>query len=135
MSTASLIVNFGLVVMIWLVQLIIYPSFYEIEESRFADWHRLYTKRISYVVIPLMILQVILLIYFLTQEGIGPVRVLQSVLITAAWGITFFVSVRCHNRLSIGKEKSAIRRLVSTNWYRTAAWTLVPVLDCIALAA
>ena len=46
------------------------------------------------------------------------------VLLLVVWGSTTFVQVPLHGRLARGLDATALRRLVLTNWIRTAAWTL-----------
>ena len=129
MLIASLVINFGLVVLIWIIQLIIYPTFYQVETARFVRWHMWYTTRISFIVVPLMVSQVMAFGWLLIKNGPLPVLVAQTVLVCLVWALTFFVSVPCHNALSVKKDDLQIARLVSTNWLRTAAWSLVAVLD------
>ncbi len=45
-------------------------------------------------------------------------------LMAVSYGVTAFVSVPLHERLTPSFDAEAHRRLVSTNWWRTAAWTL-----------
>ncbi|MEJ7637421.1 MAG: hypothetical protein WKF75_05360 [Singulisphaera sp.] len=58
---ANRLASFGLVVLIWLVQVIIYPAFAEISPDRFVSWHAGYTRAVTWVVAPLMLGQVALL--------------------------------------------------------------------------
>lgn len=127
-------VNFGMCVLIWIVQLIIYPSFEEIEESQFPQWHKRYTFRISCLVIPLMISQVVLLGRLIYLNSFNTVFILQGLLIFVAWVVTFTLSVPCHKKLSEKKDTSQIKRLTASNWLRTAAWTITSILDLINLA-
>jgi len=41
----------------------------------------------------------------------------------AIWASTSLVQVPLHERLSAGWDDAAQRRLVATNWIRTALWT------------
>jgi len=118
-------INFGLAVLIWLVQLIVYPSFAYIDEAGFVNWHRKYVKRISSVAIPLMLAQILLifrfvflkanLLYFLMLSGIAII-----------WISSFSLSVPCHKKLQkSGKDQAVIKRLVQTNWIRTILWSAV----------
>lgn len=62
------IINFGLLVLIWPVRLIIYPVFAHIGETGFIAWHRQYMGKITVIVTPLLLLQMLLvlrLIYLL----------------------------------------------------------------------
>ena len=121
--------NAGIVVLIWLVQLVIYPSFRHIDESEFVDWHASYTTRVSFVVIPLMFGQVGMISYEFYENGFLPVLLLQGLFVFVAWVVTFAISVPCHNVLSEKKSGKEIERLIKTNWIRTAVWTAVLLLD------
>jgi hypothetical protein len=45
------------------------------------------------------------------------------VLLASVWLVTLFVQVPAHRRLGHGFEAEVHRRLVTSNWLRTAAWT------------
>lgn len=120
-------------VLIWLIQLVVYPSFHPIADAKFVDWHSRYTARISFIVMPLMLVQALVSGYLLIVNGFRLVYVAQAALIAAAWAVTFFISVPCHNALAINKDESQIQKLVSTNWIRTAFWTLIAALDWVHL--
>ena len=47
---ANLAVSWGLLILIWLVQLIIYPGFHRISPEGFAAYHLWYVKRIQHLV-------------------------------------------------------------------------------------
>jgi Na+/glutamate symporter len=96
--------------------------------SNFAELHRDYTRRISVIVVPLMLAQAFL---SLRQVIIAPelVSVMQAVLIASVWSVTTFISVPLHRRLSAGYDARVINRLINTNWLRTAGWSLVSLLD------
>ena len=49
---------------------------------------------------------------------------LAVTLMIVIWVATIALSVPCHEKLSLGFDASAHRRLVLTNWIRTIAWTL-----------
>ena len=51
----QIIVDSGLFVLIWLVQLIIYPSFRYTKEAYFVQWHARYTLLMGLVVSPFML--------------------------------------------------------------------------------
>lgn len=62
---ATRLASFGLVVLIWLVQVIIYPAFAESAPERFVLWHAGYTRALTWIVAPLMLGQVALLVWLL----------------------------------------------------------------------
>ena len=63
MLVARLCIDFGLFILIWMVQLIVYPSFRCIDANLFSQWHDKYTGLISVFVVPLMFTQVGLVLY------------------------------------------------------------------------
>lgn len=131
-SIIDLIVHFGLLILIWLVQVIIYPSFRHTDSQAFMPWHAKYMRLITYFVLPLMVVQLILSIgqvypsYFLND-------VIVLMLVIAVWLFTFFLSVPCHHQLLLKKDATAIERLITTNWYRTICWSVVFMIEIFRL--
>jgi hypothetical protein len=119
------IIGAGLLVLIWLVQLVIYPAFHAIDPASFRAWHSGYTGAVTWVVAPLMLLQAGLAVW-LWIAGVEPrwLLAVNAALIAIAWGVTFLVSIPCHDALQRELSSGVIDRLVRTNWLRTAAWTL-----------
>lgn len=117
------LIDASIVVLIWLVQLVIYPSFRCVEEARFKSWHASYSRTISFFVIPLMFTQAVLVARSVMVRG-TPSSLAAAALVILAWVSTFGLSVPCHRRLSTnGKSAVVIERLIRTNWWRTVAWT------------
>ena len=50
LNNYALLVDAGLVVLIWMVQLIIYPSFLHYDNN-LVEWHHKYTSRIALIVV------------------------------------------------------------------------------------
>jgi hypothetical protein len=120
---ASRLASFGLVVLIWMVQLIIYPGFEAIAPDRFVAWHAGYTRAITWIVGPLMLGQAGLLGWLLYDRP-RPALILAAVAVVVAWAATITLAIPGHEALQAkGRDVAVIRRLVTTNWVRTAAWT------------
>ena len=118
-------IDFGLVVLIWLVQLIIYPSFQYYSPAELAIWHPKYANLITWIVGPLMLAQVGLLGWDLLNRFTG-LTLLSAVLVGLMWVATAFLSVPLHNAIAAGDTApDTLARLVSTNWVRTVGWTVV----------
>lgn len=130
MSVLYSAINGGLVALIWLVQIIIYPGMHGWDKARFAVLHRDYARRISFIVGPLMLGQAALALYQIITLP-GSAVALQLLLIGGVWGVTIFISVPLHRRLSNGYEERTVNRLVTTNWLRTIGWSLVFLLDML----
>ena len=120
-----LLISFGLVVLIWLVQLIIYPNFQYLSDDQLYKWHKIYTPRITFVVAPLMILQLLLSVYVLFLQ-INLLTVSSTLLVVLNWLITFIFFVPLHVKLDQdSKDQQLLKKLVSFNWYRTIIWSCV----------
>lgn len=114
--------------LIWLVQLVHYPSFHFADEARFKEFHTFHSQRISIIVIPVMIIELI-------TSGVlwwnYPASNLYSIgfyLVILIWASTAIFSVPTHNKLQDGKNTTVINSLVNTNWIRTILWTLKALL-------
>lgn len=133
LKSIVLSVDFGLVVLIWLVQLIIYPSFAKINPDQFIAWHTVYTRWITVVVAPLMFAQLGLAIYLIAYFS-GWTSWIRFALIVGAWLLTFFLAVPLHNALGAeGNKPDLIHRLVLVNWPRTLVWTFTAITTVIGL--
>ncbi len=116
---------------IWIVQLVQYPLFAGLNSRDFHSWHRFHSNRITYIVAPLMIGDLIasgaLAWFYLNIWSL----VLLGLTI-GVWFATFTISVPIHAALEKATNSSEIerliRRLVSTNWIRTALYCLKLVI-------
>lgn len=121
-------VDLGMLVLIWLVQLTIYPGFAHLRTEAFPRWHESYMNRMGFVVGPLMLTQPFLIGLQLWLEA-NLLHLASAALVALAWLATAVFSVPAHRSLQkSGFDAAVIRRLVLTNWIRTAAWTGVFLL-------
>ncbi len=116
MKMLELLISTGLVVLIWIIQCLHYPSFLFIDKKKFASFENFHTRRITYIVMPLMIGEVILLFF-------NP-DMFVVLLTTLVWLSTFFLQIPCHHKLKFGFDEAVIQRLICTNWIRTILWSL-----------
>ena len=124
-----LLLDFGLCILIWMVQLIVYPSFAFYNNTQLLTWHKTYTKAIALIVIPLMLGQLGIVIYqvFLTQNTYTLVSI---VFVVFLWGITLLKFAPMHQQISEGNTQiQLLKTLVQMNWIRTIIWTLLFVLS------
>lgn len=125
----KLLFDFGIVVLIWMTQLIVYPSFTQFDPSDLQRWHASYTMRISLIVMPLMFGQLGFHVYQLTQQ-IGLLQIIALILIVLAWANTFLYAVPLHNQIGAGVEViESAEKLVSVNAWRTGFWSVVFLID------
>lgn len=119
------LIDFGLVILIWLVQLVIYPGFRYYSPAELALWHPKYSNLITLLVGPLMLAQVGLVG---RETYLNPAwhTVLSAAIVGLMWAATAFVSVPIHNAIAAGDASpDTLARLVATNWIRTIGWTLI----------
>lgn len=120
-----LLVDFGLVVLIWIVQRIVYPGFLYCSANTLLAWHTKYTSRFSYLVIPLMLGQLSLSVYqAITLSTLY--TLVDLVLVLLLWLSTFLQFVPLHIAIAKGKANTKLlNHLVQKNWIRTVLWTVV----------
>lgn len=121
--SASTLVLCGL---IWTVQIVHYPLFARVPEAAFRTYEQEHTRRIAWLVAPLMGVELATAVYLWLAPGsfeptwFGP---LNLGLVGLVWASTLWLQVPLHQRLLRGLDPRAIERLVSSNWLRTAIWT------------
>ena len=118
-----LLIDFGLVVLIWIIQLIVYPSFQQYTAENLIIWHKKYTRLIGYIVGPLMLAQLGISIYQITCT-VTFFHSMHLLVISLIWMQTFFQFVPLHTTISKGKiNEQILLSLEHKNWYRTVLWT------------
>jgi len=122
----KLVSDAGLLVLIWLVQLVIYPSFRFYNISELKKWHRPYTGRITLVVLPLMVSQLILSWGIVLAYNWDIFHTINAVLVLLTWVSTFIIFVPLHQKIENAQHlKIYIRKLITYNWLRTFLWTII----------
>lgn len=120
--------------LIWTIQLVHYPLFSRVGEDAFCGYERQHTRRITWLVGPLMLAEgasATALLLWLPPGTARALAIIGALLLLVIWGSTAFLQVPCHARLGRGFDREVVRRLVSTNWIRTVAWSLRGVLAVI----
>ena len=124
------LVDFGMCVVLWLVQLVIYPSFLRVEPSELVAWHKAYTFRVSFVILPLMLGQLALAILTVLDDA-SILEWTAFALVIVCWYLTFFVSVPLHRKIEQNDiSRETRQKLITTNWPRTILWS---VIFCLGL--
>ncbi len=119
--------TFALTGLIWTIQLVHYPAFRYIAEPQFIEFEAFHQRQISWVVVPLMLVELATAVaLFAWRPILIPLYVAQAgaLLVAAIWVCTFAVQVPLHSRLTQGYDRAAIDALVNSNWIRTALWSL-----------
>lgn len=130
-SQISLLVDVGLVVLIWLVQLIIYPSFTYYTPDNLIKWHQKYTTRLAFVVIPLMLCQLVLAVSSVFYH-LNIVSFCSLIIVLFLWIFTFLSFAPLHFQISEGNtSQSLLKLLIQRNWFRTFFWSFLFMLHLL----
>jgi hypothetical protein len=130
---ARLLIDFGLVILIWMIQLIVYPSFKYCSKEELQKWHKIYTFRIACLVIPLMFGQLSIYGYQVFKYQ-SAYHILGMAIVVLLWVITFWKFVPLHNSISNHTHSTeTLTNLVQKNWDRTGLWTVLFILSIIDL--
>ncbi len=116
-------VTWALVGLIWTIQMVHYPLFAQVGPEHFVAYHRRHTREITLVVGPLMLAELVTAALLVLEGNRDPWLLASLPLLALIWISTGFVQIPLHNTLTSGFDAHAHRRLVTTNWWRTAAWS------------
>jgi len=128
---AQMSVTLAMTGIIWMVQVVHYPLFSRVGAASFMRYHDDHTRRITYVVAPLMLAEAVAASYMLfdppaffpswaARVGTG--------LVVVVWASTFLGQVPVHGVLRRGFDPTAHATLVVGNWIRTVGWSARAVL-------
>jgi hypothetical protein len=133
----QLLIDFGLVILILMVQIIIYPSFLYYHSSDLHKWHPIYTGKITVIVAPLMITQLVLAAYVLVINRAYSITEITSLtLITINWLLTMLVFIPLHQKIDQDASNQQTQlRLLNYNWIRVALFCLVFIVHSVAFYA
>lgn len=112
---------------IWFVQVVHYPLFAGTGRAEFCAYERRHTGLTTWVVAPPMLAEAAtaVLLFWFRPAGASTWQLVAGLaLVAAIWLSTALLQVPCHERLCREFDPAAHRRLVSTNWIRTSAWSL-----------
>lgn len=112
--------------LIWFVQVVHYPLFRYASTAHFSAFASMHQRRTTWVVAPLMVLEAFTALSL--AAGFAPPiarapALAGFVLLLVIWLSTALVQVPLHRRLLGGYDDPSVRRLVNTNWIRTAGWS------------
>lgn len=116
---------------IWTMQLVHYPLFALVGRDAFALYERAHMSRITLIVAPMMLLELVCAIWFVVRTPLGIPRWipwLGLAMVIALWLSTATLQGPTHTRLASEFSEERIRFLVNTNWLRTILWTARAIL-------
>ena len=121
------VVTVGMFAVIWFVQISHYPLLKYVPRECFKEYERAHIYRVSFIVGPLMLIEVFTsasLVFFPATGMLLYLIWTGFLLVIVNWLSTLILQIPCHRRLEIGKDDLAISKLIRTNWIRTISWTL-----------
>ena len=122
-SQTTLLIDAGLVVLIWMVQLVVYPSFTYYQSKNLIEWHQKYTTGIAVIVIPLMLAQLVLAMVAVFYQP-NFVSLFTLLIVIFLWIFTFLSFAPLHFKISEGKpNQQLLQLLIRRNWIRTFLWS------------
>ena len=125
MLIIHLIATSVMVGVIWIIQLVHYPSFHFIELKQYTTFQRFHMSRISYVVIPAMLTELFTIILIvISMDQIDTLVLASAILLILIWLITAVFFSGVHQKLTLGYDQTVVDKLVKLNWGRTLLWTL-----------
>jgi hypothetical protein len=132
LSELQTLINFGIFVILWLVQIIIYPSFLRMEGEHLLEWHQTYVYRFTWIIAPMILLQLMASVAAVLVTGTVLNWLLLGLVLLCCL-LSFGVSVPLHRKIDQGDPTQVLRRqLILTNWPRTILWTAIFVLGCFS---
>jgi uncharacterized membrane protein len=123
--------------LIWFVQLVHYPLMGKVGDAGYVQYQRLHERYTGWAVGPALLVEMVTAVLLVILRPAGYPAELAWVglaMVALLWLSTAFVQVPCHRRLGAGFDPAAHRRLVVSNWVRTALWTGRGVLVAWAMA-
>ena len=110
---------------IWVIQIVHYPSFHFIEKELYTAFQKFHMNKISIIVIPIMLAELITgMMLFLDKSSKSPFLIISFVILVLIWLITGVFFSKAHNELMTGYQELVVNQLVVMNWVRTLLWTL-----------
>ena len=110
---------------IWVIQIVHYPSFHFIEKELYTAFQKFHMNKISIIVIPIMLAELITgMMFFLDKSSKDPFLIISLIILVLIWLITGVFFSKAHNELITGYQELVVNQLVVMNWIRTLLWTL-----------
>lgn len=125
-AIAHAVATLSLCGLIWFVQLVHYPLFPRVGQAQFVAYEQAHCTRTGLIVVPLMLIELASALWLACSPPTAiprPLALAGLALLGLIWLSTALLQVPCHRRLGHGFERTTARRLVSSNWLRTLAWS------------
>lgn len=120
-----LIATSMMVAIIWMVQILHYPSFLFVDKQQYTEFQQFHMKKISYIIVPIMLLELFSgfgILFYIEKAQLSLYASLT--LLVLIWVITGLFFTKYHTELSKKYNRNTILRLIRFNWIRTILWTI-----------
>ncbi|MEM7275927.1 MAG: hypothetical protein AAF547_22820 [Actinomycetota bacterium] len=120
-------VTLVMVGIMWSVQLTIYPQFRNVPVDDFVPYVTAHATRIVVLLAPFAPLEILLalLVWIRRPEDVsGRLAFIAGLLLAIGWLSTALWYAPLHGELQSGHDAVLIDRLIWTNWFRTALWSI-----------
>lgn len=121
---SNILVSAIMMGVIWIVQLVIYPSF---RLATSTDFHEHHVKAIGRFVGPVMVLELVLMVLLVLQSQDMLIMVAAGCLVLI-WVSTFLIQVPMHQKIGTTMIIASINKLIWSNWIRTIFWTAKTII-------
>ena len=109
-----------MVAIIWIVQILHYPTFKFIDQKKYEEFQDFHMKRISYVIIPIMLFELISgVIVLILDSSLYTLFAASLMLLIFIWILTALLFSKVHAYLLKGYDEDSINKLIGLNWIRT----------------
>jgi len=112
--------------LIWMVQVVTYPQFFDVGQDAFDAFHDRYLVLVARVVMPLMLAEIALACVLLVacrRTNPAPWTVVSVILLGGIWCSTALLQAPAHGELGSGFSADTAAGLAASNWIRTILWT------------
>lgn len=119
---------------IWFVQLVHYPLMDRVRTEpaeAFPNFEKAHQRGTTLIVAPAMLLELATAVWLVIALTGGVAAMLAwagLVLVGVNWVSTAALQMPCHRKLEKGFDPVTHRKLVQSNWLRTAAWSARGIL-------
>lgn len=124
--------------LIWFVQLVHYPLLSHVGPEGYATYQRAHERLTLWAVAPAMLVELGCASWLMLAppRGVSAGLLWSGLgLVILVWVSTVALQVPCHRRLANGFDAATHRRLVRSNWIRTAAWSARGMIALMMLSA
>ena len=121
LALLNFLVSLTMMGIIIVTQIVSYPMFLNVNKQNFTTFHSEYVKRITSIVMPIMILELAISValFFMFDGILAAVCLITLILIFISTGL---IQVPIHGSIEKFADSNLFLKLIRTNWIRTVLW-------------